>query len=504
MNKFKHFRLLFYFFTVKIFLIKETIFRQMIIDNRIPIWVLGMGVTTMGLAQTKEVKSKPNIIFILTDDQRWDALGAMGNSIIKTPNLDKLSYAGVLFQNAFVTTAICCVSRASILTGQYELRHKINDFETDLTADAFAKTYPLLLKNAGYNIGFIGKFGVGRHPPDSVFNYWVDTEAGGKGQPDYITTGKNGKKIHDTDTIGSAIQTYLDQFGNNGPFCLSVSFKAPHEQDGNPPTYVIQPKYKDYYKDEVIPQPVTADPKYWNKLPDFFRTDTNFARARWKGLFGTPELYQENVKNYYRLITGVDDVIGQMMNKLEQLGEARNTIIIVMGDNGMFLGEHGMEGKWYGYEESIRVPLIIYNPNSPDKVKQYKAAQMVLNIDIAPTILSMAGVQVPEGMQGINLMDLIENKIPERADFFYQHYFLGGPRIPRVEGVVSKDFKYMNYVEHNYEELYDTKYDPHETTNLANDPKYKVKLGEFQKRYKKLREKFGVPKKEWENIKTRF
>jgi len=472
--------------------------------KKVPIFILGVAASLMGSAQTKEVKERPNIIFLLTDDQRWDALGAMGNSIIQTPNIDKLANSGILFQNAFVTTAICCVSRASILTGQYESHHQIHDFNTDLSQESSGNTYPSLLKKAGYKLGFIGKYGVGHHPPASIFDFWVDTEAGGKGQPDYVTVGANGRLIHDTDTIGSAIQTYLDQFGTGAPFCLSVSFKAPHEQDGDPPTYVIQSKYKDYYKDVEIPLPVTSNPKYWEILPDVLRTETNFGRARWKGLFGTPELYQENVKNYYRLVTGVDDVIGAMMKKLAQLNIAKNTIIIVMGDNGMFLGEHGMEGKWYGYEESIRVPLIIYNPNSPDKIKQYKAQQLALNIDIAPTILSMAGVSVPKSMQGLNLMDLVENKIPERTDFFYQHYFLGGPRIPRVEGVVAKDFKYMNYIENGFEELYDTKHDPHEIVNLAKDPTYRMKLGELQKRYKELKTRYGVPASEWEHIKKDF
>lgn len=442
-------------------------------------------------------KQRPNIIFILTDDQRWDALGVMGNPIIQTPNIDKLASAGVLFQNAYVTTAICCVSRASILTGQYESRHKIHDFATDLPAETFEKTYPPLLKNSGYHTGFIGKFGIGHHPPSSMFDFWVDTEAGGKGQPDYITTDKHGRQIHDTDTIGSAIQTFLDQFGSNGPFCLSVSFKAPHEQDGYPPEYIIQPRYQDYYQDVAIPLPVTADPEYWEKFPEFFRTDANLARARWKGLFGTPELYQENVKNYYRLITGVDDVVGEMVKKLEELNIAQNTIIIIMGDNGMLLGEHGMEGKWYGYEESIRVPLLIYSPDLPDKVIQYRAPQVALNIDIAPTILSMAGVPAPPGMQGVNLIGVIEDKIPERTDFFYQHYFLGSPRIPRVEGVVTKDFKYMKYVEHDFEELYDIKHDPHETTNLATDPKYKIRLQELRERYQKLQEEHGVSPSDW-------
>lgn len=451
-----------------------------------------------------EQEQHPNIIFLLTDDQRWDAMGVMGNPVIQTPNMDRLASEGVLFQNAFVTTSICCVSRASILTGKYESGHQIHDFNTDLSPEAFSKSYPKLLKDAGYNLGFIGKYGVGHHPPGSTFDFWVDTEAGGKGQPDYLMTNKNGDLIHDTDTIGSAIQAFIDQFGNNGPFCLSVSFKAPHELDGNPPTYVIQPGYKDYYKNVKIPSPITATPKYWESMPDILRTDTNFGRARWKGLFGTPELYQENVKNYYRLITGVDDVIGNMMDKLEKMGIADNTIIILMGDNGFFLGEHGMEGKWYGYDESIRVPLFIYNPMLPDKVKQYKAPQIALNIDIAPTILSMAGVTVPDEMQGVNLIDLIEHKIPERKDFFYQHYFMGAPQIPRVEGVVRLDYRYMNYIEDDYVQVFNVRHDPHETKNLSNDPMYKLKVKELEKRYNELKKLYGVPAKEWDNMKTDF
>ena len=283
-----------------------------------------------------------------------------------------------------------------------------------------------------------------------------------------------------------------------------MSFKAPHEQDGYPPKYVIQPKYKDYYKDVEIPLPVTAAAKYWNQLPDFLSTEENFGRVRWKGLFGTPELYQENVKNYYRLITGVDDVIGNILTSLKATGNDKNTVIIVMGDNGMFLGEHGMEGKWYGYEESVRVPLLIYNPNLPDKVMQYRASQIALNIDIAPTILSMAGVPIPQGMQGINLIDVVENKIPPRKDFFYQHYFLGGSRIPRVEGVVTKDFKYMNYIENNYEELFDIAHDPHETVNLAKDQKYHLELQKMQRRYMELKNAHGIAPQEYKKIGSSF
>lgn len=441
-------------------------------------------------AQDKKNTSKksPNIIFLLTDDQRWNTLGAMGNAIIQTPNMDKLANAGILFQNAYVTTSICCVSRTSILTGQYESRHQINDFSTDLTSNALAKTYPALLKKAGYAIGFIGKFGVGKHPPDSIFDFFVNTEGGGKTQPDYIITDKKGYKIHDTDTINHAILKFLKEYGRRSkPFCLSVSFKAPHIQDGNPGKYIIQERYADLYKNVTIPKPVTAQPKYWNRFPAFFRTDKNVARHRWLPMYSTPELFQKNAKNYYRLITGVDDVIGDMVDQLKKLGIDSNTVIIFMGDNGFMMGDHNMQGKWYGYEGSIRVPLFIYDARLPDKIRQIRPKEIALNIDIAPTILSLAGVAVPDSMQGVNLIDLLEGRIPDRNDFFYQHYFWGSPRIPREEGVVTRRFKYMKYIEHNYEELYDIKYDPHETMNLADNPAYRLELEKLRRRYKELK-----------------
>lgn len=442
----------------------------------------------LGFTQSK----KPNIIFILTDDQRWDALGVMGNTILKTPSLDKLANNGILFQKAYVTTSICCVSRASILTGAYQSRHNINDFETDMSQDVLMSTYPQKLKENGYKLGFIGKYGIGVNPPKESYDFWINTEEGGKMQPDYIQTFANGRRMHDTDTLDNAIQTFLNGYAGNEPFYLSVSFKAPHEQDGSPPKYFVQPGYEYLYKDVTIPYPITANEKYWNQFPDFFRTDSNFARGRWKGLFGTPALYQDNVKNYYRLITGVDAAIGRMMQKLRETGIDKNTIIIFMGDKGMMLGEKNIEGKWFGYEGSIRVPLIVYDPRTSDKIKNMKVQQIALNIDIAPTILSLAGIKVPDIMQGVNLMDVVQGRIPEREHFFYQHYFLGSHRIPKVEGVVTKDFKYMKFIEHNYDELFDIRTDPHEIDNLSQNTSYRNKLRDMRKLFKAMRKKYGV------------
>lgn len=435
-----------------------------------------------GFAQTKP--KQPNIIFLLTDDHRSDALGVMGNKIIRTPNLDGLANRGILFKKAYITTSICCISRASILSGQYESRHKINDFTTDFSAEALSKTYPALLKKAGYKLGFIGKFGIDvDNHPDSLFDYWASAK---EGQPVYELVNKSGKIIHHTDSVGKDISKFLNQFAGKEPFCLSVSFKAPHELDGNPPTYPVQERFKNLYQNIAIPEPVTADPKYWNNFPDFFRTDKNIARDRWKPLLSTPELRQETTRNYYRLITGVDEVVGNMVNQLKQLKIDENTIIIFMGDNGFSLGEHGLEGKWYGYEESIHVPLIISGAPLLLNKKEKVSTQIALNIDIAPTILSLAHVPVPKSMQGINLVNDAQ-KIAERKDFFYEHIFMGSPGLPKTEGVVSADFKYLNYIEHDYEELYNTASDPHETINLAKNNAYQTELIKMRARYKELK-----------------
>lgn len=447
--------------------------------------LLGLLIGLPAFRSSGQSTAPPNIIFLLTDDHRWDALGAMGNPVIQTPNLDALAHNGILFKNAYVTTAICCVSRASLLSGQYLSRHTINDFSTPFSPSALAQTYPMLLKKAGYTIGFIGKYGVGNQQPSDQFDYWSCTT---KTQPDYEVPNARGQLIHDTDTISHSIQTFLNQVDSRKPFCLSVSFKAPHELDGDPPTYVVQSRFKDLYKNVVFPEPLTADPKYWNSFPDFFRTDQNIARVRWKPLLSTPERRAETVRNYYRLITGVDEAVGKLIDQLKQRGLDQQTIIVFMGDNGFYLGEHGLEGKWFGHEESIRVPLIIYDPCLPQSMRGTVATQLALNIDIAPTLLSAAQVPVPGQMQGIDLLRMVRDKARGRSDFFYEHTFMGSPRLPKVEGVVGKRFTYMTFIEHGYEELYDTANDPHETTNLATNPRFATQLAKLRHRYAALKQ----------------
>ena len=434
------------------------------------------------------ISERPNIIFLLTDDQRWDAMGAMGNPIIQTPNMDRLAQEGILFQNAYVTTSICAISRASIFSGQYARRHDIHDFGSFFQPETWANSYPMLLRNAGYHTGFVGKFGVGgmNTMPTHDFDFWK----GIAGQPKYEHTDSAGNYKHLTQILGEQSLEFFQTAPDQKPFCLSVSFKAPHVQDTDPRQFLFDSAYIDLFTDVTIPPPVTGSPKYWQQFPDFFRTDSNESRRRWKMRFDTPDKYQASVKGYYRLIYGIDRVIGEMQQELDRLGLAENTVIILLGDNGFYLGEHGLAGKWYGHQESIRVPLLIYDPRRPTNKRGIKSEGIALNIDIAPTILGYAGIDMPAGMQGGDLRKLVDKNPAEwRTDFFYEHLFEYRGRIPRSEGMVTKDWKYMVYIDQQppYEQLFDLSNDPYETNNLALDTAFSDQLNLMKNRYSELK-----------------
>jgi len=434
--------------------------------------------------------AKPNIIFLLTDDHRADALGCAGNPVIYTPNIDDLAKNGVRFKNAFVTTSICAPSRASIFSGQWTRRHGINDFATSFSQEALAQTYPLLLRQAGYIIGFVGKYGVGRGPdfPADKFDLWY----GCPGQCDpYERKDQNGNYKHLTEIMCDQAIEFLHGCSKYQPFCLSVSFKAPHVQDADPRQFVYDRAHKNLYKDTIIPVPQTADPRYFEALPEFLQKSES--RRRWQIRFSTPQMYQESVKGYYRLITGVDLVIEKIRQELKHLNFADNTVIIFSADNGFYLGEHGLAGKWFPHEESIRVPLIVFDPRTKNR-KSYRGVtleQFALNVDIAPTILELAGVEIPQQMQGRSLVPLLKGQKPKwRTEFFYEHLY-EHKTIPKSEALRTQRWKYARYIDYGYEELYDLKNDPHETTNLAKDEKYLQTLESLRKRCDELAEQAG-------------
>ncbi len=442
--------------------------------------------STDKLNREKKNDRSPNIIFILTDDQRWDSLGCI-NPILKTPNIDDLVSKGVMFSNTRVTSSICGPSRASIMTGQYARRTGIHGFNKQLTPDQLANTYPMLMKKNGYRIGFVGKYGIGaENLPNYEYDYWAGWSGWGRYQGH---TNEEGKPIHLTRKLGNDSLEFLDSCNQEQPFCLSVSFKAPHCQDGDPRQFITDPFYDDIYKDTEFSPPKKANRKYWENLPDFLKKN-NEARKRWKIRFSSPQLYQKMVRKYHTLIYGIDIEIGRIRNKLEQINAADNTIIIYTSDNGFYLGEHGLAGKWYPHEESIRIPLIIYDPrfkNTQGTIRQ----QMALNIDLAPTILDFASITAPKKIQGRSLLPIIRDKKKNlRKDFFYEH-LLDHEGIPKTEGIIGKRYKYTRWITQQpvYETLWDLKVDPDETINFATHPEYKDVLITMRNRFFHLAQK---------------
>ncbi|NBR57105.1 MAG: sulfatase [Chitinophagia bacterium] len=421
-------------------------------------------IPTLLFAQTK----KPNIIFILTDDQRWDALGIAGNKIIQTPQIDTLATSGTYFKNAFSTTPICAASRASILTGLYERTHGYTFQKPKLRAPYAEMIYPKIFKDHGYHVGFFGKLGVVMNNPSQYFNESDFYDRGGEAEKQGYFYKKIGNDtVHLTRYSGYQAQNFIKNAPTDKPFCLSISFSAPHGHDNSIAQYFWQEKSDSLYKNIVIPEPILGNDSFFNKLP--IPVQEGFNRTRWKWRFDTPEKYQNMVKGYYRMITEIDDEIGLIRKQLKAQGIEDNTIIIVMGDNGYFLGDRQLADKWLMYDVSIRVPLIIYDPRIH---KPAAIDAMVLNIDITKTMLEIAGITAPKKYQGQDLMPFVEKgNIPSNRKSILIEHLWKLPEIPSSEGIRSANWKYFRYrLISAPEELYDLKSDPLEKNNLAANP----------------------------------
>ncbi|MCU0226278.1 MAG: sulfatase [Bryobacterales bacterium] len=432
--------------------------------------------STRALSQRK---AHTNVVFLLGDDHRWDAVGCMGNRVIRTPHLDRLAAGGARFENAFVTTAICVTSRASFFTGLYARSHGIHAFRDRFAPALFAKSYPALLKQAGFRNGFVGKWGIdGGDMPVEAFDYFKGFQGQGKYFPE---AGRKGK--HLTETMGDQMVEFVDACTADQPFHLSVSFKAPHVQDEDPLQFLADPRHAQLYADVDIPMPETADARFVSQLP--LSVQGSEARRRWAVRFSTPELYQRSVKNYYRMITGIDDQVGRLMEALERRGLAENTVVVYAGDNGFYLGEHGLAGKWFMHEESIRVPLIVYDPRTPTAQRGQSRREMALNIDVAPTLLEFAGVNPPASMQGRSVVPLVRGAHVDnwRREWFYEHLF-ENEWIPKTEGIRTADWKYTEYLgeDPRFEELFHLATDSREVRNLAKDQNHVDTLGRMRQR----------------------
>lgn len=425
--------------------------------------------------------AKPlNILILYADDWRHDTLGVAGNPVVLTPELDKLADEGVRFTHNCVTTSICGVSRASLFTGQWMSRHGNRGFQMFETP--WEKTYPGLLRAAGYHVGHIGKWHNGPFPEKNFdfgrmyhSTHWHDVP--GKG------------RVHVTKRNEDDAMEFLRTRPQDKPFCLTLAFFATHAEDGHPLQYLPQPQSFELYQNITIPVPPTASEEAWKRLPPFF-SEKNEGRNRWHWRFDTPGKYQEMMRNYYRLASEVDATSGRVIEELQNQGALDNTLVIFTTDNGYYHGEHGLADKWYPHEESIRVPLIIRDPRMAAKTKGTTNDEISLNVDLAPTILTAAGIMVPETMQGSDLapLYLAAEKPAWRTEFFYEHPTLKNAGfIPASEALVRKDWKYFYWPEQKVEQLFDLTNDPHEQNDLVNDPAQAGRLAEMRARFTELK-----------------
>ncbi|EMI45534.1 sulfatase [Rhodopirellula sp. SWK7] len=432
---------------------------------------------------------RPNIIFFLSDDHRSDVLGCAGHPIIKTPNIDQLAARGARFENAFVTTSICAASRATLFTGLFERTHGYTFGKPPISAAHVSDSYPAKLKAAGYRTGFVGKFGVkvegGQQAINEMFDSFVPIGRSQKG------VGKSTR--HFTDIAGDKAIEFVASNPADKPFCLSLSFNAAHAQDGDKVNHYPHPVAEsELYADIEMPRPELDGGVYFDSQPEFLRDSMHRDRYYWR--WDTPEKYDRNMRNYFRMISALDRNIGRVMEQLSNQGLTDNTVVIFMGDNGYYMGERGFAGKWSHYEQSLRVPLIVADLRIPDAVGKV-SDDIALNLDIAPTLLDLAGVDLPVRFQGKSLVGQSDGT--PRPGFFCEHR-MENDRIPKWEGYRGTRYVYANYYEQESggEFLHDLQTDPNQLTNLVNNPEYHDKLIEMRARTEELSEEYLKAKSE--------
>jgi N-acetylglucosamine-6-sulfatase len=437
--------------------------------------------SSLGLRQTDQrAATRPNIIFILVDDLRWDELGITGHPFIKTTNIDRIGSEGVLFRNAFVTAPLCSPSRAGFLTGQYAHTHGITDNIDRSVASHKLNTFPLLLRQSGYATAFIGKWHMGNDDsPRPGFDRWVSF----KGQGSYLDPAINedGKDVNRRGYITDILTGYAVEFirrRHDKPFLVYLAHKAIHPEvmqhgDGSinmdhAERFIPAERHQKLFTGEKIPRrpnamrSPTGKPALQRQIGDLPALGANTATR------------DEVILGRLRSLMAVEEGVGEIFKALQETGQLDNTVIVFSSDNGYFYGEHGLSiERRLAYEESIRMPLLIRYP------KVIKAGtvrdELALNIDVAPTLLELAGISSPNVVQGHSLVSLIKSINTEwRISFLIEYYSdRVMPRIRQMgyKAVRDERWKYIHYYElQGMDELYDLKSDPYEMKNLINHP----------------------------------
>lgn len=427
---------------------------------------------------------RPNIVFLLADDQCTYSMGCYGNQDVQTVNLDRLAKDGMVFDNHYDTTAICMASRANVITGMYEYKTGCNFGTGNLSRNHWENSYPMLLRKAGYRTAIAGKIGFVVEPPgftkgkaslpDGDFDKW----GAGPGQTSYDTK-KNASMAkyateypHSTLSYGAFGRDFIiESAKSNKPFCLSISFKAPHR-----PT-TPDSRFDDIYAGRIFTKPGNYGREFGEHFSMQSRQGRQFARfTEWK----YDRDYDVQMATYHQQVFGIDVAVGMIREALSANAVANNTIVIYTSDNGFLCGSHGYGSKVLPYEESARVPLIMFDPRHKNSGKQLRCRALTGNIDFAPTILELAGLDIPARMDGRSLLSLYDDPAGDiRESLALMNVW--GPVPVHSLGVVTKDWKYIYwpYAEDDFtatEELYNTKFDPLELKNQTDDEGALAKL----------------------------
>ena len=476
---------------------------RMKVSRRYALRLFGTTVASLPFLQLRgEVPANPNILFIMTDDQRQDSMSAYGNRVLKTPNMDRIANEGIRFQESFVTNSLCAPSRVSYLTGLYSFAHGVwtngdgPQFYNGSGIRADQRTFVQLLREAGYYTGLAGKWHLKSMP--AGFDEWVIFPWQGEyHNPDMIANGVRLRmRGHADDVTGDQALEFLAHRPKDRPFCLLYQFKSPHR------SWTPAERFATALDDVDVPVPATFEEKLEGKpdavraadmaladLPDFrdqVPADLPPAERKRRN-------YQLMVKNYYRVLMSVDENVGRVLDYLDRNGLADNTIVVYTSDNGFFLGEHGLYDKRLMYEPSIRVPTAIRYP-ARIKAGMVDRSHMVLNVDMAPTLLQLAGVPVPHGLHGRSMMPLLLGaEVPWRDAFLYEYYeYPAGHCARKNRGIRTDRWKLIHFFEQPQEwELYDLKADPAETKNLAASPSHAGVMTSLKARMATLRRELG-------------
>lgn len=467
---------------------------------------IGLLQTNCRITQHAAAADRPNILFMLTDDQRWDAAGIAGHPWLKTPNIDRLGHEGIYFRNSFCTTSLCSPSRASILSGLYAHAHGVTNNFTEYPESL--QSFPLVLQQNGYETAYIGKWHMGENndEPRPGFDWFVTHRGQGKYfDTEFNFNGRERRVVpgYYTHVVTDMAEDFLKRDHGDKPWCLMIGHKAPHS------FYFPEEKYQGAFDHVRIPYPETAF--MLQDKPDWIRQRL----STWHGIYGplfdwrkkfpdtSPEAVQdfENMtRAYWSTLLSVDDSVGRLYELLKERGELDNTIIVFMSDNGILNGENGMVDKRTAHEPSIRILQIVRFPGltAPDSPKVME--DQVLTVDIAPSLLELCGAPALQNIHGRSWARLAQGRDSEwrKSFLYYYNYEKQFPYTPNVRSVRTDSWKYSRSPhgdgspDRHMAELYNIEFDPEERHNLIDRPKYASVVRQMQQELQRAMAEVGL------------